>query len=434
MIPRAICRYGVRSIPGDERVVWDAFTRGEAVEGPAIREFEAAFANYHNSKYATTSSYGRMAFLYILRALNLPEQSEIIFPALTFWVVPEMVRREGLRPVFVDVDSGTFNIDPSKIEAALSERTRVIVPTHLYGQPCAMDEIMALAEKHNLIVIEDCAQAVGALYRGRCVGTFGRASFFSFQLLKGINTYGGGLALTNDSRIAASIRQQAEAEPAPTVKDLQRRFLLGYVARTSVSPKAFTFSGYPIQAAASLFGQHDLYQHVWEKIRPLDRLPRIYNQKYSNVQALLGLRALSKLDEFNARCREHAAMYTRGLSDHRYIETPKIVPDTNPVYYQYSIYVTDPVATRKRAIRRGIDLETTHVDVCPNLKLFEEFSTDCPGAGRTEEVLQLPVYSRLRVSDIERVLRVVRTASLSQKAVSNSRINPQITRIKKGIT
>ena len=434
MIPRAICRYGVRSIPGDERVVWDAFNRGEAVEGPAITEFEAAFANYHSSKYAATSSFGRMAFLYILRALDLPKKSEIIFPALTFWVVPEMARREGFRPVFVDVDPRTFNIDPSKIESALSERTRVIVPTHLYGQPCAMDEIMAIAKKQNLIVIEDCAQAVGALYRGRCVGTFGTASFFSFQLLKGINTYGGGMALTNDATIASRIRKQAKAEPAPTVKDLLQRFLLGYVARTSVSPKGFTVSGFPIQAAASLFGQHDLYQHVWEKIRPLDRLPRMYHQKYSNVQALLGLRALSKLDDFNKRCREHAAMYTQGLSDYRYIETPKTFPGTNPVYYQYSIYAADPVATRRRAIRRGIDVETTHVDVCPKLKLFEEFSTACPGAERTEEVLQLPVYSRLRASDIERVMTVVRTASMSQKAVSNGRMNPQITGIKKGIT
>jgi dTDP-4-amino-4,6-dideoxygalactose transaminase len=131
MMPRTIARYGVRSAPGDEKIVSAAFRRGEAVSGPAIEEFEKEFAKFHRMEYATATSFGRMAFHYILRALNLPPGSEIIFPALTFWVVPEIARRNGLRPVFVDVDPATFNIDPAKVEAALTERTRAIVPTHL---------------------------------------------------------------------------------------------------------------------------------------------------------------------------------------------------------------------------------------------------------------------------------------------------------------
>src|SRR5215510_2724378 len=172
MMPRSVARYGVRSSPGDEKVVVAAFRRGEAVSGPAIKEFEDQFAQFHGMEYATATSFGRMAFHYILRALDLPAGSEIIFPALTFWVVPEIARRAGLRPVFVDVDPSTFNLDPAKVEAALTERTRAIVPTHLYGQPCAMREIMRIAEKYDLVVIEDCAQAVGARYRERRVGTF----------------------------------------------------------------------------------------------------------------------------------------------------------------------------------------------------------------------------------------------------------------------
>src|SRR5258705_139903 len=152
MIPRTIARYGVRSVPGDEKVIIAAFRRGEAVSGPAIAEFEGRFADYHDMQYAITSSFGRMAYHYILCALNMPKGSEIIFPALTFWVVPEVARRAGLRPVFVDVDPASFNLNPCKVEAAVTERTRAIVPTHLYGQPCAMTEIMKIAEKHNLIV------------------------------------------------------------------------------------------------------------------------------------------------------------------------------------------------------------------------------------------------------------------------------------------
>lgn len=411
MMPRTIARYGVRSLPGDEQVVVSAFRRGEAVSGPAIEEFENEFAKFHAMKYATASSFGRMAFHYILQALDLPPESEIIFPALTFWVIPEIARRAGLRPVFVDVDSATFNLDPRKIEAAVTERTRAIVPTHLYGCPCAMSEIIRIADKHGLLVIEDCAQAAGARYHGRRVGTFGIASFFSFQMLKGINTYGGGMVLTNDAELSRRLRDQARSEPAPSVRDLLRRFAVGYGARFAVSPKAFTFWGFPMLATASLLGHHDLSRFVWEKIRPLKHFPRVYRQRYSNVQALLGLRALANLDEFNERCREHAARYTRGLVGWRNIHPPTPPADVEHVFYQYCVYTTDPASLSRRAIRQGVDIETTHVDVCSKLDLFSEFRAVCPGAEATEKALQLPVYSRLRVADIDRVLRTVRQAS-----------------------
>src|SRR6267143_629312 len=407
---RTIARYGIRSVPGDEKEIVAAFRRGEAVEGPAIVEFEGRFGEYHRMEHNISASFGRMACYYILRALELPPGSEIIVPALTFWVVPEIARRAGLKPVFVDVDPTTFNIDPTKIAAAITENTRAIVPTHLYGQPCEMTEVMRIAEQHNLIVIEDCAQAAGASYRGSRVGTFGNAALFSFQLLKGINTYGGGMALTNDATLAASIRAQAESEPAQTTVDLIKRFATGLTVRTLVSPKGFTFWGVPIQAAASVFGNFDFSKYLWEKIRPLDPFPRNYNQRYSNVQAIVGLRALARLDEFNARARAHADCFTRGLIDCRGVQTPRLITGAEHVYYQYCVYVSDPANASCRAIRRGVDFETTHVDVCSSLPLFKEFAADCVGAETTERALQLPVYSRLRTSDVERVLRVVREA------------------------
>lgn len=404
---RAIARYGVRTIPGDEKKIVAAFRRGEAVEGPAIREFENRFAEFHSMDHAVTASFGRMAFYYILRALDLPPGSEIIFPALTFWVVPEIARRAGLKPVFVDVDAETFNLDPARVEAAITSHTRVIVPTHLYGQPCRMTEVMRIAEKHNLTVVEDCAQAAGARYRGRRVGTFGSAAFFSFQMLKGINTYGGGMALTNDSTIAAKVRAQAEAEPPQTTSELVKRFGAGVTARSLVSPKGFAWWGYPIGAAASLFSDHDLSKYFWERIRPLDHFPRAYRRRYSNAQAIIGLRALERLDEFNERARTHAEIYARGLAGCASIKTPRKIPEAEHTYYQYCIYVSDPRRARRRAIRRGVDFEITHVDVCSALPLFEQFAADCSQAEQTAAALQLPVYSRLRTSDIERVLKVV---------------------------
>lgn len=405
---RTIPRYGVRSVPGDEKEIVAAFRRGEAVTGPAVSEFEERFAAYHYMDHAIAASYGRMAFYYILRALNLPAGSEIIFPALTFWVVPEIARRAGFKPVFVDVDPFTFNLDPHAIEPAITEYTRVIVPTHLYGQPCDLREILPIAEKHNLIVVEDCAQAAGARYHGRLVGTFGTASFFSFQLLKGVNTYGGGMALTNNHELATRVRDLAADEALPSTKDLAARFLKGYAARIGISPKVFTFWGYPIQALAAAFGDVDLSSYMWEKIRPLDSFPRTYTQRYSNAQALIGIRGLAKLDEYNARSREHALRYAGGLSDCRSVQTPRVLSDVEHVYYQYCVYTSDPRRTSRRSKRRGVDFETMHVDVCSGLPLFKAFAAACPGADTTKAALQLPVYSRLRSSDVDRVLRVIR--------------------------
>src|SRR5215813_9011656 len=172
MIPRTIARYGVRSAPGDEKVVIAAFRRGEAISGPAIEEFEKEFAKLHRMEYATATSFGRMAFYYILQALDLPAGSEIIFPALTFWVVPELARVAGLKVVFADVDPATFTLDPAALERAITPNTRAVVPTHLYGLPCDMAAIMDIAARHQLRVVEDCAHALGATFDGQPVGTF----------------------------------------------------------------------------------------------------------------------------------------------------------------------------------------------------------------------------------------------------------------------
>jgi dTDP-4-amino-4,6-dideoxygalactose transaminase len=418
---RTIPRYGVRSVPGDEKEIVAAFRRGQAVDGPAIGEFEERFAAYHYMDNAVAASFGRMAFYYILRALDLPSGSEIIFPALTFWVVPEIARRAGLTPVFVDVDPLTFNLDPNRFEKAINERTRAVVPTHLYGRPCEMKEILSIAERHNLIVIEDCAQAVGARYRGRLVGTFGAASFFSFQMLKGINTYGGGMAMSSDRELTTKVRAQSQSEPPQTAVELARRFIAGLGSRSLISPKGFTFWGFPLQVAGSVAGDYDLSEYVWEKIRPLEPFPRAYRRRYSNAQAILGIRALAKLDEFNARSRDHASHYTHGLSDCPAILTPQETQDIEHVYYQYCVYISDSSRASRGAIRRGVDCETTHVDVCSSLPLFKEFAADCPGAELTKKALQLPVYSRLRKSDVERVLQVVRrvTSNLAPVAATD---------------
>lgn len=365
---------------------------------------------YHDLPHAISTSYGRMAFYYILKAMDFPPGSEIIFPALTFWVVPEIARVAGLRPVFVDVDPYTFNLNPELIESAVGPETRAIVPTHLYGQTCEMDAILSVAHRRQLRVIEDCAHALGATYKGQKAGTFGDAAFFSFQMLKPLNTYGGGMAVLRDDSWAQKIRAMAEAEPWPKVWDVRKKFLFGYMQRGFISQVGFTFSMFIAFYIASFFGNHDLTRYIWEKIRPLDPLPESYRKRYSNSQAFVGLAMLEAIDSFNAKSRSNAQHLTQGLKDVHAVLPPVTAAGADPVYYQYCIRVSDPELLSHRAIRKGVDMEIMHVDVCNKLDRFAPYASSCPAAESTERTLQLPVYSSLRPEDIERILRVVREA------------------------
>ncbi|PYS09593.1 MAG: hypothetical protein DMG15_23355 [Acidobacteria bacterium] len=421
---RTIARYGARHVRGSMLAAIKAVLRGDGVRGSSIQQFEKRFADYHGLHHAISVSYGRMAFYYILKSLDLPPDSEIIFPALTFWVVPEMARVLGFRPKFVDIDPETLNIDPVRVEAAITPKTRAIVPTHLYGQPCDMEPIMAAARAHGLLVIEDCAHALGAAYKGRKVGTFGNASFFSFQMLKPLNTYGGGMALTNDAALAARVRRLSEAEEWPEAKNVFKKILLGNLQRKLIGPYGFTFTMFLAFYIASFFGDYDLSRYLWEKIRPLDPLPDSYRRRYTNAQAMIGLEMLKNIDAFNALNRAHAKRVTAGLSGVDGVRPPAELSQTESVYYQYCIRAADPDRLKHRAIRAGVDVEIMHVDICNVLELFERFKTDCPVAEATEHTLQLPVYASLTDKDLDRIINVIRNACRVDSPVEEKRTYP----------
>ena len=417
----AISRYGARWVPDLEEIVERNRRRGSLVQGQEVREFEAVFAARQGGGRATSTSYGRMAAYYILKALDLPPGSEVIFPALTFWVVPEMARAAGLQPVFADVDPVTFNIHPEALARAITPRTRAVVPTHIYGLPCDMDEIMALARERGLRVIEDCAHSLGASYHGRPVGTFGDAALFSFQVLKPLNTCGGGLAITRDQDLGQRIAALAEAEPWPSEERVLKRIRLGRLERALMKPRVFSLSIFPILWGATFFkARPDVY--LWEKVRPLTPFPPPYRERYSNVQASLGLAGLERIDEWTRATREHAAFMSTALGDLAGVSVPPAPRDRVHVYYQYCAYVPDRDLTVVRCLRAGLDVEYHHMDVCPDLPLFSPSRTEVsfgtpsgrclefPGARRTADALQLPVHAGLSADELARVAARVRRA------------------------
>ena len=405
----AIARFGTRVVPEMPQIIERCRHRKQLVQGPDIEAFEEEFARFLGTGHvrACSTEYGRMALYFILRAMHLPPGSEIIVPALTFWVVPEIARVAGLIPVFADIDPVTFTLSPAAVERAVTPRTRAILPTHLYGLACDMDPILDIARRHDLKVIEDCAHSLGATYNGRMVGTLGDASFFSFQAFKPLNTYGGGLAWTRSDDLMRRIGELADGEAWPGEKRVEQILSAGKWQHTFIRPKVFTYSLFPIWYAASWVNAKP-EKRLWERVRHLDPIPTQYRGRFTNVQAAIGRAGLRRLPEFIERTRRHARMLDAILGDVPSIAVPHTPAGRTHVYYQYCAYVPDTDAIVKRCIRRGVDVAPMHVDVCSRMELFGKHHPPMPGAETAATAVQVPVYESLSDAEIERVGRLVR--------------------------
>ena len=189
------------------RAVGDVFENGAFINGPNVKALEKEIAGYVGSAHGIGLNSGTDALHLALRALDIGPGDEVITTPFTFVATTEAIGIVGATPVFVDIDPETYNIDPKLIEAAITPRTRAILPVHLYGCPAPMDEIMAIAKRHNLAVIEDCAQAIGTRYRDKLVGNIGTFGCFSFFPSKNLGAYGdGGMLVTGDSALADRAR------------------------------------------------------------------------------------------------------------------------------------------------------------------------------------------------------------------------------------
>lgn len=189
------------------RAVDDVFSSGHFINGPNVRALEAEVAEYLGAAHAVALNSGTDALHLALRALDIGAGDEVITTPFTFVATTEAIGIVGATPVFVDIDPRTYNLDVQQLEAAITPRTRAILPVHLYGCPAPMDEILAIAKRHNLAVIEDCAQSIGATIGDRFTGTFAEFGCFSFFPSKNLGAYGdGGMLVTNDRDLADRAR------------------------------------------------------------------------------------------------------------------------------------------------------------------------------------------------------------------------------------
>lgn len=201
VIPLVDLKAQYRTIKNEiDGAISDVFEQCDFILGSQVSSFEDAFREYVGAKYAVGTSSGTSALMIALKALGVGPGDEVLTTPLTFTATAEAICHVGARPVFVDVEPSTFCMDPSKVETAITARTKAIVPVHLYGNACDMDLIMAIARRHGLAVVEDAAQAHGATYHGKMPGTFGDVGCFSFYPGKNLGAYGDAGAVVTDRR------------------------------------------------------------------------------------------------------------------------------------------------------------------------------------------------------------------------------------------
>ena len=209
--PVDLARQYQQIAPETDAAILAVLKSGYYIGGPVVSEFEQQFAEYVGTSHAIGCNSGTDALYLAILALEIGPWDEVITPSFTFFATAEMVSQTGATPVFVDIDPLTFNLDPHKLEAAITPKTKAIIPVHLFGQPVDMTEVMAIAEKHHLFVVEDCAQATGAKWQDKQVGSWGHINAFSFFPTKNLGGCGdGGAVTTNDPVLADKVRMLKE--------------------------------------------------------------------------------------------------------------------------------------------------------------------------------------------------------------------------------
>lgn len=332
--------------------------------GEYVDRFERGFAEFCGTRYGCSVSSGTAALHLALLALGIGPGDEVIVPALTFVATANAVTFTGARPVFADVRPGDFCLDPAELERAITDRTRAVIAVHLYGNPCPMDQIMAIARRRDLKVIEDCAEAHGAEYRGRRVGSFGAAGCFSFFGNKIMTTGEGGMVVTDSRRIRDRIN---------VLKDHGSR------------------------------GRR--YHH-----------PVIgYNYRLTNIQCGMGVAQLERIGELLGERSRIARTYDRHLAGTKGLTLPAAPESAKSVCWLYSVLVEKEFGLTRdrlasRLAERGIETRPFFVPI-PRLAPYRSARRFPASEALARKGLSLPTFNSLDERTIRRICRTIKAFS-----------------------
>lgn len=348
--------------PEMDKAVVDVLTHGKFILGPEVKELEAKIAELCATKYAWGVASGTDALLLALKAAGIKAGDEVITTDFSFFATAGTIIRHGAKPVFVDIEADSYNIDPTKIEAAITDKTTAIIPVHLYGQIADMDAIMEIAKKHNLKVVEDGAQAIGSGYKDKNAGSMGHFGCFSFFPSKNLGAGGdGGIVTCNDDDDGEMVR---------------------ILRNHGAKPKYY----------------HKLVG---------------YNSRLATLQAAILLVKLPHLEGWSKKRIEHAKIYDDAFASIEAIKTP-VVKDytTFHIYNQYTIAVSNRDELLSGLKEQGIGCEVYYPVSFHSQECFSDLGqtdSDLPVSTKAaKEVLSLPIYPEMTSEEQQTVIEAVK--------------------------
>lgn len=351
--------YGTQSIDEDDiQAVVDTLRSDFLTTGPRVAEFEKKVADFVNAKYAIAVSNGTAALHVACLAAGLKEGDEVITTPITFAASANCALYCGAVPVFADIDKSTYNIDPKDIERKITDKTKAIIAVHYTGQPCDMDAINAIAKKHNLLVIEDAAHALGADYKGRMIGSISDMTTFSFHPVKHITTGEGGMILTNDDKLYERLK---------------------------------LYRTHGITREASMLTKND---GPWY----YEQLELGYNYRITDIQCALGISQMKKLPEFISRRREIAKKYDEAFKDVPQIIRPYQLEGCNNSWHLYVIQVKNRKQVFERLKKADIGVNVHYIPVYkhPYYQTHGYADIKCENAENLyEHLISIPMYATL---------------------------------------
>lgn len=377
-------------------------------EGDKIKELEDEFKKYLGVKYVISFNSGRSSFLAILKSLDLKIGDEVLLQAFTCNAVPNPIIWSGLKPVYVDCDEKTFNIDVEDLKNKITTKSKAVVVQHTFGLPADLDEILEICQKNNLILIEDCAHSLGAEYKGKKVGTFGKVSFFSFSRDKIISSVYGGMVSTNDDELAKKIKEFQEKLGYPSNFWIFQQLLHPILMDKVILPTYSIFGKYLLILFQWL---HILSKAVhWTEKR--GRKPGYFPKKLPNALSSLALNQFKRLDKFNEYRRGIAEFYYENLKGSQF-ELPPEFEDRKQIFLRFTIKHQKAHEITREAWGKNILIGDWYDKVIAphDTKLDKmEYKTGfCPKAEKlATETFNLPTHINISKQDAEIIINFLK--------------------------
>ncbi len=380
------------------------------LEGKNSRRLERKFCEYMDSRWAVSFDSGRSGLYAILKCLNIKDYDEIILQAFTTVALPNAIQWRGARPVFVDIDEKTYNINPDKIEEKITAKTKAIIIQHTFGNPSEINRIMEIARKHNLFVIEDCAHSLGAEYKGKKTGTSGDAAFFSFGRDKVISSVAGGMVMTNDQELGEKIKKFRDEMPYPAKSLIIKQLLHPIITFKALHLYYFFSLGKIMMFAASKLG---IITKAYTKEEKKGERPKNFPAKMPNALAEIALHQMKLIDKFNDHRIEVVKLYNEKLSDVKNISLPESDPNAKNIFLWFTVLTPNKKELIKKAREKHIILGDWFPQAVgpieANLEKAGYKLGSCPVAEKVSSTcVNLPTNYRVDERDVEKVAELFR--------------------------